>query len=223
MKFSQNIAADQDTELKNFRLQAISNVQQPFNNLQSDVYGHFHRSQTTLRSARQNLFQTASSFPYYRLSADNRKSLVKLLDNLIYNVIDPTVEYVQKASMDQYYSFNHDEKTPVEDAFSAADSQLSAMSSECGVTLDITSRKLLNEYSSFISSINDCTRSMSQRYRSPINEFTRVHFVALPLINRLNRELSNCVGGITGRVKIEPCVTEYLTKNCQECQVTSTM
>lgn len=204
-------------------MQALNSVQQPFNNLQGDVYGHFHRSQTTLRIARQNLFQTASSFPYYRLPSDKRKSLVKLLDTLIYGVIDPTVEYVQKASMDQYYSFNHDEKTPVEDAFSAADSQLSAMSSECGVTLDITSRKLLNEYSPFISSINDCTKTMSQHYRAPINEFTRVHFVALPLINRLNRDLSSCVGGLSGRDRIEPCVTEFLTKNCEECQVSSTM
>lgn len=196
-------------------------MQQPFNNLQSDVYGHFHRSQNTLRGARQNLYQTASSFPYYRLNADLRKNLVTYLDTLIYKVIDPTVEFVQKASMDQYYAFNSEEKSVVEQAFLAADSQLSAMSSDCGTKMEVSSRKLMNEYSSFISSINDCTREMSRQYRSPISEFTRVHFVALPLINRLNRELNGCS---TPRGSTDQCIKEYLAKNCLDhCSVSAIM
>jgi hypothetical protein len=183
-------------------VQAINSIQQPFNNLMMDVYGHFARSQNTLRGARQDLFRAAENFPYYRLASDKRKSLVKLLDSLIYNVVDPTVDYLQRTSLKRFYAFNADERTPVEEAFSAADSQLSAMSSE-----------LMSEYQSFISSINDCTKAMNQQYRSPIGEFTRVHFNALPLMNKIHRELNNCAGA--NDKKFDQCVNEFSTKHCQ--------
>jgi hypothetical protein len=204
-------------------VQAINSIQQPFNNLMMDVYGHFARSQNTLRGARQDLFRAAENFPYYRLSSEKRKSLITLLDSLIYNVIDPTVDYVQRTSMQRFYAFNTDEKTPVEEAFSAADSQLAAMSSECAKQSDLSARKLMGEYQGFISSINDCTKAMNQQYRAPIGEFTRVHFNALPLINKIHRELSGCSGA--NDKNFDKCVTDFMTKHCQsdKCQTNGVM
>lgn len=192
---------------------ALSNVNQQFNNLFNDVYGHFHRSQTTLRIARQNLYTSASTFPYYRLSEDARKNLTALLGSLIYTVIDPTVESVQKTAMTKMYAFNTDENNVVEQALSAVDTQLSAlqsMSENC--TAGVTSRKLTAEYANFISAINNCTRFVSQKAREPINEFTRVHFVALPAINRAVRDINTCSSNAN---RIDTCVVEFFKNYCQ--------
>ncbi|KAG5676849.1 hypothetical protein PVAND_006656 [Polypedilum vanderplanki] len=219
------VYTNQSDEVKNFRNQAIGNIIQQFNNLQSDVYGHFHRSQTTLRIARQNLYMSASNFPYYRLEKDTtRKELTALLGSIIYNIIDPTVDYVQKTSMDKFFMFNSDTAPNVEQAFSTADSQLNALATMNCSDSTVSSRKLMSEYSDFIFAINNCTRVIFQKYRAPINEFTRVHFIALPLINRLNRDLNACTS-ILNRVGVEACIIEYLKNNCQEenCKVNPTI
>ncbi|XP_070497149.1 uncharacterized protein [Chironomus tepperi] len=206
--------ADLAAEIKTFRTQALSNIQQQFNNLFNDVYGHFHRSQNTLTAARQNLYSAASTFPYFRLSADNRKNLTATLNALIYTTIDPSIEAVQKNAMTKIYSFNTDEQTVTEQAFLAVDTQLSALTTlDVNCTTGVTSRKLSNEYANYTSGINNCTRFVSREFRDPINEFTRVHFVALPLINRIVRELNQCSNNAN---KMETCVTAFDTTYCQE-------
>lgn len=211
------------SEIQTFRIQALNSISQPFTTLQADVYGHFHRSQTTLRTARQDVYRAAEIFPFFRLTSENRRNLVELLNNLIYKVIDPTVDYIQKTSMDKYFQFNVDAKTSVENTFAAAESQLEALKSECSGS-KVTSRQLTTEYTSFTSAINECTRLISSKYRAPINEFTRVHFIALPLINRIDRDLRACMNPLSiGR--IEQCVTDFNTRYCQEesCTTNPTM
>lgn len=168
---------------------------------------------------------TATNYPFYRLTDETRKGLTTLLDGLIKNTIDPTVEYIQKNSMDKLFGFNADSANIVEQTFSAADTQLNAITSmNCSDQSNITSRKLMTEYTDFISSINNCTRYVFQLFRAPINEFTRVHFIALPLINRLNRDLNACPS-ILNRAGIQKCSEDYLKNNCQEdtCKVIPTM
>lgn len=201
-----------------------------FNALRDDVYGHFFRSQTTLRNARESLFSSATKFPFYQLNDTMRPSLVKRLTTLLNECIDPTIDYVQKNSMLPYFNFMIDSGTPVEIGFMVISAQLEELSTaikaatddDCLRTLAITSRKLTTSYSGVISAANDCIRNASVTYRDPINVFTRVHFVALPLINRLNSELNQCANGNSNN----QCIDRYLTRNCEDettCKVCSTM
>jgi hypothetical protein len=144
---------------------------------------------------------------------------VTLLSNLIFKVIDPTVEYIQKSSMDKYYAFNVDSQTSVEKAFAAIETQLEALISECPGS-KVTSRQLTTEYAPFTAAINECTRLINSKYRAPINEFTRVHFIALPLISRIDRDLRTCSSPLTVN-RIEQCAIDFTTKYCQEDSCTT--
>jgi hypothetical protein len=203
----------------------LSNIQQQFNNLFNDVYGHFHRSQNTLTAARQNLYSAASTFPYFRLSPENKLNLTGVLSALVYNTIDPMIEAVQKSAMTKLYAYNSDAQTVTEQAFSAVDTQLSALSTlDANCTSGVTSRKLTTEYANYTNGINNCTRFVFQKFREPITEFTRVHFVALPLINRIVRDLNQCTGGLNTN-RIDTCVTTFDNTYCQSesCKVNPTM
>lgn len=166
-----------------------------------------------------------STFPYFRLTAEDRKSLTDILVSLVYKTIDPTIESVQRAVMNKLYDASTDSETVVETAFGAVDNQintLKTMSEKC--TSDVTSRKLTSEYSNYISAINGCTRLVSQKFRDPISEFTRVHFVALPLMQKIVRDLNSCSSSFNIN-KIDTCVADFIKAYCQDesCKVNSVM
>lgn len=194
-----------------------------------DVYGHYFRSQNTLRRARQNLFTVASRYPYYTLNAETRQKLVKTLTALLVNCIDPTVEYLQKESMLPFFDFMKDDSTAIEKGFKGVATQLEKLSAAvsnssndaCLIKENI-SRRLPNEYNALVSAINECTRNITIVYRPTINEFTRLHFIALPLINRISTELNQCDNNGNNR---ESCVVKFLTTYCEDdsCKVCSTV
>lgn len=216
-------------EIQNFETTVLSSLSRPFNVLRDDVYGHFYRSQNTLRIARQNLFSIASKFPFFALSDETRQNLVKRLTAILINIIDPTVDYLQKDSMLSYFNFMVDPMTSIEAAVKQAEPKLQELrdaiknvtDEACLKKVDINARKLTASLNPAIAAINDCTRNASALYRAPINEFTRVHFTALPFINRMSMDLSQCSNGNTK----EACSVTFLTKYCEEdsCGVSSTM
>jgi len=178
-----------------------------------------------LTAARQNLYSAASTFPFFRLSAENKQNLTEVLSALVYDIIDPTLESVQKSAMTKFYAYNSDPQTVTEQAFSAVDTQLNALATlPANCTTGVTSRKLTAEYANYTNGINNCTKFVSQKFRDPITEFTRVHFVALPLINRIVRDLNQCSGGLNVN-RIDTCVTNFDNTYCQTdtCKVNPTM
>lgn len=200
-----------------------------FNALFMDVYGHFFRSQNTLRLARQNIFTAASRFPYQSISTETRQKLTKTVTALLTTCIDPTIDYLQKDSMLRFFNFMKDVNTPIENGFKAVVTQLGAISAAVSNTTNDSclrkeniNRRLPTEYSALIAAINDCTRNSSTTYRAPINEFTRVHFAALPLLNRIGTELNQCSNNGNNR---ESCVVKFLMTYCEDesCKVCSTV
>lgn len=215
-------------EIKRFQTSIANTLTQPFNSLRDDVYGHFYRSQTTLRQARQGLFSRAQRFPYYRLDTEKRQNLVKRLTEILEEVIDPTVEFLQKQSMLRYFNFMKDDSSPIEKALSPMNKQLEELIETMRGTNDtclnkemITVRRLSRSYSAYESAINSCIREAFVAYRQPISEFTRVHFVALPFIARIQTDLGGCEGGSSQNA----CIENFLKKYCNEdsCKVESTM
>lgn len=216
-------------DIESLKKAALNSISRPFNALRDDVYGHFFRSQATLRNARQAIFSTASVFPYYMLKEDTRSSLMANMTKLLTQCADPTIDYLQKESMLRFYNFMVDASTPIEKALQPAIDQLNqleedlkaATNASCLAKVRITQRQIQNAYNTFIDAVNNCTRQANQAYRAPINEFTRVHFIALPLMNKVNRELQSCD---TNNVK-DSCVVNFLSKFCAEdtCKVCSTM
>lgn len=220
-------------EIQAFRTSSLNSLTRSFNSLRDDVYGHFFRSQTTLRIARMQLFSTASKFPYYLLSNTTRVQLVNRLSYIINNCTDPTIDYLQKDSMLRYSNFMG--LTPIETALEPLTSQLELLEtalravndSDCFSKLTVINQRRLNaDFSPFTNAVGDCIRVANQQYRQPINEFTRVHFIALPLINRINNDLSQCAN-IQNANRREPCVTSnFLEKYCEDdskCPYCSTM
>lgn len=214
-------------DIRNFQLSAVDSLTNSWNTLRDDVYGHFFRSQSTLRLARLALSSAASKFPYNHLSNETRQNLVNNLTSIIIDCIDPTVDYLQKNSTLRYFNFMNDSETPIERAFNVSgqlqelsNAILASNDSECFRRENI-GRRLSNEYSALISAINDCTRNASATYRAPINEFTRVHFAALPLITRLGVSLNQCANGNNR----EACIVRYLAANCagDSCKTCSTI
>lgn len=216
-------------DVESIKKSVLTTLSRPFNALRDDVGGHFFRSQNTLRNARQAIFMTASTFPYHMLSNDTRHQLVSNLTKLLTECADPTIDYLQKASMLRFYNFMSDAKTPIETALQPVVDQLntleqdlkSAKNQSCLASVKITQRGIQTAYSNFTEAVNNCTRKASQAYRAPISEFTRVHFMALPLLNKVERELSACN---SNNVK-DSCVLTFLSKFCAEdsCKVCSTM
>lgn len=217
------------SEISNFVTSTLSQLSRPFNALRDDVYGHFFRSQNTLRLARQTLFSTASKFPYHQVNNDTRHNLTRSISAVITNCIDPTVDYLQKTSMLPYFNFMNDSMTPIEIGFTAVTVQLQNLiaavkavtNSDCLARENVSSRRLSTDYSVVTGAINDCIRNASATYRPPISEFTRLHFIALPFINRMNRDLDQCENGNSTQ-----CVIKYLGKYCDNestCKVCSTM
>lgn len=216
-------------DIESLKKAALTSISRPFNALRDDVYGHFFRSQGTLRVARQAIFSTASVFPYYLLTEDTRNLLMANMTKLLTECADPTIDYLQKDSMLRFYNFMTDATTPIEKALQPAIDQLNTLEEDlkaatdqsCLAKVRIAQRQIQTAYNSFIDAVNDCTRQASQAYRQPINEFTRVHFIALPLMNKINRELSACN---SNNVK-DSCVLNFLSKLCAEdtCKVCSTM
>lgn len=151
------------------------------------------------------------------------------LTALLTNCIDPTIDYLQKESMLRFFNFMKDENTTIEKSFKAVSTQLEELSAAVSGSGDDDclrkeniNRRLPNEYSAVIAAVNDCTRNISNVYRAPINEFTRVHFVALPLIARLSAELNQCANNGNNR---ETCVMKFLETYCEgeTCKVCSTV
>jgi hypothetical protein len=215
-------------EVKRFQASTASSLTQPFNSLRDDVYGHFFRSQATLRQARQGLFSRAQRFSYYRLETETRQKLILRLTEILEQVIDPTIDFLQKSSMLRYFNFMKDTSSPIEKTLAPMTKQLEDLISTVKGTNDtcinkesITVRRLSREYSSYENAINSCIREAFIAYRQPISEFTRVHFIALPFISRIQNDLGGCDGGSSQN----QCVENFLTKYCSEdsCKVASTM
>jgi hypothetical protein len=182
-----------------------------------------------LRAARQNIFAAASKYPYYSLTTETRTKLVKTLTALLNTCIDPTVEYLQKDSMLGFFNFMKDENNAIEKSFKLAATQLQEVSSAVSNSSDDDclrreniNRRLPNEYITYLTAIIVCTRNISIEYRTPINEFTRAHFLALPLLNRISTELNRCVNNGSNR---ESCVIKFLATYCEDetCKVCSTV
>lgn len=123
-----------------------------------------------------------------------------------------------------------DEGTPIEVALKAEIDQLTELEKQIGAVTDnqcfdkikISSRKISSAYDPFTKALSDCTKNASSTYNAQIREFTRVHFVALPLINKINGDLSSCnSGNVTG------CITDkFLTRYCNDattCTACATM
>lgn len=151
------------------------------------------------------------------------------MTKLLTDCADPTIDYLQKDSMLRFYNFMSDESTPIEKALQPAIDQLNTLEEDlkaatnqsCLSKVRIVQRQIQNAYNNFTDAVNNCTKQANQAYRAPINEFTRLHFTALPLMNKVNRELSACD---TNNVK-DSCVLNFLSKLCAEdtCKVCSTM
>lgn len=151
------------------------------------------------------------------------------LTTLITTCIDPAIDYIQKDSMVSFYNFMMDASTPVETGFKVVATQLQDLatvvqgaSDDCLKKQGISARRITMEYDGVIKVASDCIRNASASYRAPINEFTRVHFVALPLINRINSDVNQCANGN----KNDQCVAAFLAKYCDDaskCKDCATM
>lgn len=137
-----------------------------FNSLRDDVYGHFYRSQNTLRIARQSLFSTASKFSYHQLTAETRPILTARLTAIITEIIDPTVDYLQKDSMLRYYNFMQDASTPIEKGLQPIMNQLEeskttardALNENCLKQESLTARKLSKDYEAAVDAVSACIK-----------------------------------------------------------------
>jgi len=211
---------------------ALASIHRLYNDLRDDVYGHFYRSRNTLNLAREDLFAAGFKFPYFRLTDDLRKALMERLRKIIGEDVDPTIEYLQKVSMNEYWNFLSAEEnaTAVEDAFASAQDQLDELSvtvssatAACLSKEGISQRKLLSVYNPFTNAINDCTRTASSEYRRPINVFTNVHFKALPLLTQMSFALNDCSNSLES--SRDTCTNRWLKNYCDEesCNVSKTM
>jgi hypothetical protein len=162
------------------------------------------------------------------LEAETRQKLVTRLTEILEQVIDPTIEFLQKDSMLRYFNFMKDSSSPIEKALSPMTKQLEDLITTTKATNDtcidkenITVRRLSRAYSTYESGINSCIREAFIAYRQPISEFTRVHFIALPFISRIQNDLGGCEGGSSQN----ECIENFLKKYCSEdsCKVASTM
>jgi hypothetical protein len=238
-------------DIKSFQTASVTTTSRAFNALFTEVYGHFFRSQNTLRLARQSVFTASSRFPVHTLTEDTRKNLVTLLSSLFTKSMDPTIDFLQKESMLRFYNYDKDESTPIERTFKAIAPQLEELSDAVSNTTNDAclrreniNRRLPNEYSAIISAINDCTRNASAVYRAPINEFTRLHFDALPLITRIgagksykysdilrrftNKNSTDLLACANNGANRESCVVRFLKTYCDDtanetCKTGSTM
>lgn len=205
----------------------MGSLSRSYNNLRDEIYGHFFRSQNTLRVARQSLFSTASKFPFYQLTDSTRQNLVKRLEAIIDDCIDPTIDFVQKKAILGFYNFEEG-KTQIETAWSGAHEQIQNLTDAVKAVTDdvclenksVSNRRLSIDFNPLTTAINDCTRNASALFRDPINSFTRVHLLAQPLINRMSTDLTFCATGN----KHEDCVSKFLLRYCEEtCKVCPTM
>lgn len=221
-------------EIKNFQISSLNTLSRAFNNLRDEVYGHFFRSQTTLRVARQSVYSVASKFPFYQLNDTMRTSLVSRLSSIVNDCMDPTISFLQIDSMSQYFNFMTDQKTLSEQAFASAAAQLQELTTlvqginndDCVRGLGLTARRLGTEYNPIITAITDCVRNATSLYRPPTNDFTRVHLVALPYINRMGTDLGNCGSNAVGNAGTNnQCIDRFLAKYCanDSCKTCSTM
>lgn len=178
--------------------------------------------------ARQNLFSIASKFPFYQLTDGKRQNLVTRLTSIINDCIDPTVDFVQKKAILGYFDFQADGDTQIETAWSGAHAQIQNLAEmvktvtddKCLENESVSNRRLAIDYNPLTTAINDCTRNASALYRDPINNFTRVHFLALPLINRMSSDLNFCANGN----RQEECISKFLLRYCEAtCKVCPTM
>lgn len=209
------------TAINNFKTSSLVSLQRSFNTLRDDVYGHFFRSQNTLRLAREDLNSNGAKFAYYRLTSDTRQKLAAWLKNVVQTCIDPTIQYLQINAMDRYYNVYSEPMTPIEQTFQPVVSQLSelitavqaATDSACLNKENINGQKLSNAYNPMINAIDGCTRNASSQYRAPINEFTRIHFVALPFIARMSLQLQLCNSVLSGNdASREVCVLNFVSE-----------
>lgn len=219
-------------DIKNFQSASVTTTMRSFNSLFMEVYGHFFRSQSSLRVARQSVFTSASRFPIHTLTEETRKNLKSTVSTLIDTYMDPTIDFLQKEAMLRFYNYAKDETSPIERTIKVIAPQLEEISNSVSNTSNDVclrreniNRRLPNEYIGIISAINDCTRNISNQYRAPINEFTRVHFVALPLITRMSAELMGCANNGANR---ESCVVRFLETYCvdtanETCKTGATM
>ena len=193
----------------------------PFNNLYNEVYGHFYKSQNTLRVARQDLFTTASTFPWYKLTSGTRTSLAAKIASINSDCIDPTVDYLQKTAMTRFFDYTSGKATAIEDEIKPAVTQLIELEDAvrgvtdnvCLAKIKLTSAKLIKEYSNFTKAVDTCIKNATIAYRPLTKAFTQLHLAALPLINRMNTELIKCENG---KPDAETCVIAWLAKYCDD-------
>lgn len=152
---------------------------------------------------------------------------------IIFDTVDPVIDFVQKEAMLRYFDFSRDAGTPIELAFTKATEDLAKLSE---TVAQVTSnpclnregiqRKLQREYSNFTSAVNNCTRALSSSYRTPINDFTRIHFQAQPLLVRIGSNITRCATATNRDRDREACVIKFLETICADpsvCETVETM
>lgn len=154
--------------------------------------------------------------------------MVDGLEWVLNDCIDPTVDFIQRKAILGFWNFIEDGDTQIETAWTGARAQINNLKDvvktvtdeKCLENENISNRRLSIDYNPMTTAINDCTRNASALYRDPINNFTRVHFIALPLINRMSTDLTFCANGN----RQEDCITKYLLRYCEKtCKVCQTM
>ena len=200
---------------------------EPFNNLYNDVYSHFDESQNSLRIARQDFYKSAATFPWYKLTSGTRSALMWKIVVIIFNCIDPTVDFLQRYSMLRFVYFTNGKSTAIEDKVKPAVDQLIELQNAvrrvknnvCLANLQLTSSKLIEEYSNFTKALNTCAKNATIAYEPHFEEFNKLLLASLPLINGMNEELINCENG---QPDTETCVKVWLAQFCINATTTCT-
>lgn len=204
-------------EIKKFEDSTLTTLSRYFKVLRGGVSAYFTRSQNTLIVSRQSLFSTALDFPYHQLSDETRQNLVKMLASVLTSCIDPTVEHLRSETTFVYFNFTQSASSPIENALKDFRSQLNVLTNsvktateDCLMQIDVKSGSLTSTYNPLTNAINACSRYATASNRLPLLEFTRLHYAALNMVNRMNLDLNLCGNGN----KKEECVLNYLKENC---------
>ena len=121
-----------------------------------------------------------------------------------------------------------DGNTQIENAWTGAHAQIENLKNavkdvtdeKCLENINISNRRLSVDYNPLTTAITDCTRNASSLFREPISNFTRVHFIALPLINRMVSDLTFCANGN----KQDECISKFLLRYCEQtCKICPSM
>lgn len=169
--------------------------------MRDEIYGHFLRSQNSLRAAGDQVFSAAQRFPYFALSNETRDALSSNITFFLRNCSKPTNDYLGRNATLPMFDYTTNNTSPIEIAFKPVKDildQIIAVASsvnidtQCLRTIGLGFSRFERTFTAVVNYINQCTRLLSLTYRPAITEFTRLHFVALPVVNRLATDLNSC-------------------------------